>query len=1176
MATREWTPAQKQCLQADGTVLVSAAAGSGKTAVLIERIIRLITADESPVDVDRLLVVTFTKAAAAEMKQRLGKALHACLAARPNDRRLRRQLMLLPQANISTVHGFCGNLIREHFHRFPEISPLFRVGEESQTRPLMNEAMDEVLEEAYAADSPAFSQLLDLLGGDRHDKALAERILVTYDFMQAHPQPARWRESVMALYRPDVPLSQTVFGREIQEEIQGRLKWYARKLDNLAALAESNDTLMRYAVCLRADAEGLRETAAALINMTWDEQLVRLSEVRFGTLSSVRGCTDEELKEYIKNERTRLKTRVGALAALMVEDETSAVARTAALAPAVEMLMTLTAQFEARYTEKKTRAGLLDFNDLEHLALRLLTEEDADGNMVPSAIAAEVNRRFVHIMVDEYQDTNPTQECLFTAVSRAESNLFFVGDVKQSIYSFRNATPSLFMARQNRYAPFDGETYPALIRLGHNFRSRSSVTETVNFLFSQLMTEETGGVNYRGGEELTAAAAYAPHEDDAAELILVEKEKRAADDSDDAAEARVIAARLFEMMAEGMTVREGDGERPLCYRDVCVLLRSKKDHAAAYAAELNRVGVPAVTDAGGGFYEAQEIALVMSLLRFLDNPLQDVSMLAVMMSALFAFTPDDLADIRHHHRRVPLYTAVRRRAREEDALGNRLAVFLKETERFRTLAAAVPADRLLQQLYEELSLTAVMGARPHGEQRVANLQKLLDIARGFESRGFRGLSAFVRFAERDRKQDGQAPATVVGGENAVRVMSVHASKGLEFPVVFMAGMGRGFNDRALSDPLLLHRTLGVGMDWRDPKGLESCKTVQKNALALRMRRDARAEELRVLYVALTRAKERLCMVATVDHYDAMMKAFTLSPTDTAMPFQAVAEAGGYADWILPVLLRHPDAAAQWPPALAAHLTPLSCNARLQLSLVRAPAAEEEPAAVETVDLPPDEHYLAQLRDRTAYVYPYKALSSVPVKLAASALAHRAMHERFVAVSRPAFFSDTSLSPAERGTAMHQFMQFADYTAAAADTEREIARLVREGFLTARQGASLSRPRLRGFFQSDLYRRIDGAARVLREYAFTVERPASLCAPLPDEIAQGETVLVQGIADCLFYEDGRWVIVDYKTDRVDSPEELAARYRPQLALYKEALENGLGETVGDCLLYSFALQCVVAV
>ncbi len=1176
MATREWTPAQKQCLEANGTVLVSAAAGSGKTAVLIERIIRLITAEESPVDVDRLLVVTFTKAAAAEMKQRLGKALHECLAARPNDRRLRRQLMLLPNANISTVHGFCSNLIREHFHRFPEISPLFRVGEESQTRPLMNEAMDEVLEEAYAADSPAFSQLLDLLGGDRHDKALAERIRITYDFMQAHPQPARWREAVTARYRTDVPLSESVFGQEIQAEIQGRLAWYARKLDNLAALAESNDTLTRYAVCLRADAEGLREAANALRTMSWDEQLVRLGEVGFGTLSPVRGCTDDELKEYIKNERTRLKTKVGALAALMVEDEASATARTAALAPAVEMLMTLTAQFEARYTEKKTRAGLLDFNDLEHLALRLLTDEDEEGHMTPSAIAAEVNSRFVHIMVDEYQDTNPTQECLFSAISRQERNLFFVGDVKQSIYSFRNATPSLFMERQNRYTSFDGTTYPALIRLGHNFRSRRSVTETVNFLFSQLMTAESGGVNYRGGEELTAAATYAPHEDDAAELILVEKEKRAADDSDDAAEARVIAARLAEMMAEGMTVRDGDGERPLRYRDVCVLLRSKKDHAAAYAEELNRVGVPAVTDAGGGFYDAGEITLVLSLLRFLDNPLQDVSLLAVMMSVLFAFTPDDLADIRKAHRRMPLYTAVRRRAREEDALGQRLTAFLEETERLRTLSAAMPADRLLQQVYEELSLTAVMGARSHGEQRVANLQKLLDIARGFESRGFRGLSAFVRFTERDRKQDGQVPAAVVGGEDAVRVMSVHASKGLEFPVVFMAGMGRGFNDRALSDPLLLHRTLGVGMDWRDPKGLESCKTVQKNALALRMRRDARAEELRVLYVALTRAKERLCMVATVDRYDAMMKAFTLSPTDEAVPLQAVIEASGYADWILPVLLRHPDAVTQWPPALSAHLTPLDCDTRLNLMLVRAPTAEDEAGAPDTVPLPPDAAYLTKLRERTAWTYPYKELGNVPVKLAASALAHRTMRDRFVAVSRPAFFSDTALSPAERGTAMHQFMQFADYHAAAEDIEREIARLVREGFLSSMQGASLSRPRLVGFFKSDLYRRMCNAERVQREYAFTVERPVTVCAPVSDDVAAGETVLIQGIADCLFYENGRWVIVDYKTDRVDTPEELSERYRPQLMLYKEALENGLGESVGECLLYSFALQRTVEV
>ncbi len=1169
-----WTTDQEKCLDARGTVLVSAAAGSGKTTVLIERIVRLITDETDPVDVDRLLVVTFTKAAAAEMKQRLGVALRRRLAETPGDRRLARQLMLLPDAAISTVHGFCGNLIREHFHRFPNVSPLFRVGEESQTLPLQEQALSEVLEEAYAEAAPAFLQLVDMLGGDRSDKPLEEQIGKLYTFMQAHPQPARWREAVIAAYRDGTPIGETAFGKEIRGTIASRLTWYAQKCRGLLTLAESNDSLAPYAVTLKDDVCMLSALRDELEPLSWDEQMARLGGVVFSDLKRVRDCTDEGLQQFIKKERDAVKKKVWDLPLLMVESEATAAEHTAAIAPVVQALLDVTDAFEKRYAEKKTQRGLLDFNDLEHMALQLLTEEAEDGTLRPSALAGEVSERFVHVMVDEYQDTNPTQESLFSALSRGEKNLFFVGDVKQSIYSFRNATPSLFMNRQDGYVSYDGTAYPALIRLGHNFRSRESVTETVNLLFEQLMTKDTCGVEYKNGEQLVAAAEYPAREEDAAELILVDKNGLAAGETVNTAEARVIARRIREMLGTVTVTDKVCGERPLRFGDICVLLRSKKRRAAAYADELNRLGIPTVTDAGNGFYKAQEVAMTVALLRFLDNPLADVSLLAVMMSPLFAFTPDDVAAVRRRYRKLPLYAAVRRTAREEGVLGERLTAFLGQTERLRTVAATAAADRLLSQIYEEFSLLSVMGACPRGEQRVANLHKLLDIARGFESRGYRGLAAFVRFIERDSKQD-KAPATVVGGENVVRVMSVHASKGLEFPVVFMAGLGTQFNEQDMRAPLLLHRELGVGATWRDAEGLTTQKTVQKLALAQRIHRDSCAEELRVLYVALTRAKERLCMVMTADIRQKIVKAAVAVSCGEEIPSGALMESAGLGDWVLMGLMRHPDAEELRMMAAMPQLQTLPCKTRLTVRRMDIPAADESVWEETENDAAVDRAYLAALQERTAYEYPYKALGNVPAKMAASALAHGEMRERFAATSRPAFFSDTALSPAERGTAMHQFMQFAQYTAAAADLEGEIRRLADNGFLTAAQAASLSRPRLRRFFESDLYARISKAPHVRREYAFTVERPVAACVPLADEtVAAGETVMIQGIADCLFYEHGGWVIVDYKTDRVDTAEELAARYRTQLELYAEALENGLGETVRGCVLYSFHLGCVV--
>jgi len=1171
-----WTPEQEQCLEARGTVLVSAAAGSGKTTVLIERIVRLITDEADPVDVDRLLVVTFTKAAAAEMKQRLGVALRKRLAEKPGDRRLTRQLMLLPDASISTVHGFCGNLIREHFHRFENISPLFTVGDEGQTLPLQEEALAEVLEEAYATADPAFLQLVDLLGSERSDAKLEEQIKKLYGFMQAHPQPSRWREAVISSYRDTRPIGETPFGEEIRQTVLSRITWYLQKMRGLVALAEGDESLAPYTAVLQGNAETLSLLLDTLPTRSWDEQLDLLKHTELDGLKAAKNCTDELLKEFIKDEHGKIKKKIKDLSLLMVESEAMAAQHTAAMAPVVEALLAVTDAFEKRYAEKKTARGLLDFNDLEHMALQLLTEEGEDGTLRPSALAGEVSERFVHVMVDEYQDTNPTQDRLFSALSRGEKNLFFVGDVKQSIYAFRNATPSLFMRRQEGYAPYDGATYPSLIRLGHNFRSRESVTETVNLLFEQLMTKDTCGVDYKNGEQLVFQASYPVCEEDAAELILVDKDSVGAGESVNTAEARVIAKRIREMLGTVTVNDKNEGERPLRFGDICILLRSKKGRAAAYADELNRLGIPTVTEGGSGFYKAQEVAMTVSLLRFLDNPLADVSLLAVMMSPLFAFTPDDMAAVRRRFRKLPLFSAVRRAAREKGALGERLTAFLQQTERLRTVAATAAADRLLAQIYEEFSLLSVMGACPHGEQRVANLKKLLDTARGFESRGYRGLSAFVRFIDRDSKQE-REPATVVGGENVVQVMSVHSSKGLEFPVVFMAGLGTQFNEQDARSALLLHRELGVGTIWHDTEGLTKQKTVQKHALAQRIHRDACAEELRVLYVALTRARERLCMVMTADIRRKIAKAAVAVSCGEEIPSGALMEASGLGDWILMGLMRHPDAGELRMMASMPAMPTLPCKTALTVRRMDVPAADVSAWEDTAADVTVDETYLAALQARTAYEYPYKALGNVPVKMAASTLAHGALYEGFVATSRPAFFSETALSPAERGTAMHQFMQLADFAAAAADLEGEIGRLTSGGFLTAAQAASLSRVHLQRFFQSALYQRMANAFAVRREYAFTVEYPAAACVESLDEsVAAGETVLVQGIVDCLFYENGGWVIVDYKTDRVDTGDELAEHYRAQLKLYAHALEEGFGETVHECLLYSFHLDRVVPV
>ncbi len=1171
--TREWTAEQRQCLDAAGTVLVSAAAGSGKTAVLVERVTRLITDPVTPVDVDSLLVVTFTKAAAAEMKQRLTRSLTERLKEEPHNARLRRQLMLLPNASISTVHSFCGDLIREHFHLLDGVSPRFRVAEESETAPLRAQAMDEILNEAYAAHDPDFERLAAMLGGRRDDRQLAGRIEQLFDFVEADPFPERWLASQEAAWHTLLPVDDTLCGQELIRTAHNALDECVQFCAQALRLCDKADWLGGYAAVIAQDQAAYQRLDDILDTLSWDERLAAVGHLSFDRMPQVRNCPDPILKEQIQALRKKAKEKAEKLPELFVAEESVIQKVTADLAPVVGKLCALVRAFTARYAEKKQQKDLLDFDDLEHFALRLLAEPEEDGGWHRTPLAREVAARFSHVMVDEYQDTNPTQECLFSAVSDGERNLFFVGDIKQSIYSFRNATPGQFIARRDRYPAFDGVTYPAAIRLGHNFRSRKSVTETVNLIFSQLMTAAVCGVDYDDGEQLVARADYPPHEDDAADLLLVDTADSDREDITEVAEARVIATRIRELL--GTPVKDKEGERACRFGDICILLRSTKGHAAFYADELNRLGIPAQSGTGNGFFTSPEVGCALSLLRFLDNPLQDISLLAVLLSPLFAFTPDDMAALREADRHAPLFVALRRRARREDALAARCTDFLKSTERLRTLAAVLPADRLLSQIYEETALPAVMGARRGGEQRTANLQKLLDMAHGFEQNGYRGLSAFLHFIDSESERSGgDVPAPVSGGTDVVHILSIHASKGLEYPVVFLAGMHR-FNDQSATGALLLHRELGMGLEWHDTETGDHFAGLQKRALAQRIRRDERAESLRILYVALTRARERLCLVISGDIKKMAAAAAALVPDTPHLSAGAVIGVNSFAEWLLMALMRHPDACFLRALAGADALEPLPCEERLHILMTAPPdAAAADTAAAQ--DVPADEEWLQALDTRLAYQYPYAALGSVPAKMAASVLAHKGLSESFVATARPAFLGESTLSPAERGTAMHQFMQFARYEAAAADPAAEVRRLVEGGYLSPAQGNSLSLPRLAAFFGSDLYRRIQRSPDVRREYAFAVERPVTFCTDLPPETAGDEQVLIQGIADCVFAEGDGYVIVDYKTDRVSTPQELADRYRAQLALYADALEPELGAPVRERLLYSFALQRVIPV
>ncbi len=1163
MGERLWNEKQRQGFEArGGSLLVSAAAGSGKTSVLVERVLRRITDPEAAVDVDRLLIVTFTRAAAAEMRQRLSAALAKKAAADPENTLYQRQQMLLPQASISTVHGFCTALLREQAVR-AGLPVGFQVAEDAQAKLLADQALDEVLEEAYRRRDAAFLALATQLNSQRDDSALREAVEQAYTFMQAQPLPERWLQEQTDAYTQVGLLEKTRWYAPLWQELQHILQT-AALLAHRAAQTAQAEGLEPYRDALVLDIQRIERLRELSADTPYDEVRRLVLALTPERLAAVRAkdAAVVEAKEQVTALRKQLKKKIERIQSLFANSEEDCRRDLATMAPLVEALGGLVSAYTKRFVALKRQQKLLDYNDLEHECLHLLIDKETGD---PTPLAVELSGRYEEIMVDEYQDTNAAQDALFRALSRRGENLFMVGDVKQSIYGFRQAMPAIFTARRDAYATYDPAVpvFPATITLEENFRSRRQVTDTVNFIFHQAMHRELGGVEYDQREALVCAAKYPESTACDTEWLLLDRSEDEDDVSDEIAEARLIARRIQRLCAEDTVGREGE-QRPVTYGDICILLRARK-HMATYAKELGRLGIPTAADETGTFLATPEIQTALSLLRVIDNPLREIELTAVMLSPLYGFTADQVAAVRLAGGKAPLYTALTM-VTEDVSLMALCRRLLDDLARYRTLAVCLPADRLLERLLRDTGLTAVFAARPGGSQRVANLRQLDKVARGFEQGGFRGLSAFVRYIDRLEAQGKDLPAGNTLRPDGVRLMTVHGSKGLEFPVVFVSRLfGRSGGGDA-SAKLLFHDRAGIGMKLWDEESLDKHTTLPFMGVQSARLQDERAEELRVWYVALTRAKEKLIFTYTSKKLAAKLAALEEAlPTDTPLAAETVLRAGNPGDWLLSTALRHPDfIGLRSHPATKG----LACDTHWVVS-VEQPGPVEEVTQTATAAVEADTELVKQLRQRLAYTYPYEALGGVPAKLAASQLSHEAMSRDYIAKSRPAFLQKEGMTAAQKGTALHTFMQFADLASAAIDLTVEVQRLETAGFLTDHQAAALDTEKIAHFLQGNLYARMAASIDCRREYHFCLSVPAGSLSDLPADLA-GEPVVVQGIADCVFREGDSLVLVDYKTDRVKTPEELIERYRSQMQFYKQALESLLGLPVKEVLLYSFAL------
>lgn len=1138
-----------------GQILVSAAAGSGKTRVLVERLLGYVLAGE---DIDRFLIITYTNAAAAELRGKIMDAVYERIGADPANMALRRQAELLRRAHIETIHSFCGGIIRENAHKLG-VQPDFRVADEAEARMLKDGALSELLDELYDSGDRDFYALADTMGAGRDDSALMDVILDTHVKLLSHPSPSEWVEKQLKLLSLQgvTDIGATVWGREIMARARRAAVYWAEQMEYLTDEAAADPKVEKgYGESFRATLRSLRSFISAL-DGTWDTARAA-SAIDFptGRLSGY-----DELKAV----RNRCKKEMGKISALFWDDSEKAIEDMRAVAPASMALLRTVLRFDGVYAEAKRRRGVLDFSDQEHLALRALV----DINGAPTDTARAVAARFTEIMVDEYQDVNLIQETIFGAVSRMGRNIFTVGDVKQSIYRFRLADPTIFLKKYLTFAEAgaaaDGE--PRKIVLSKNFRSGKGILDATNFIFQNCMSGELGEIDYTQREYLRPGLPVSEPAEPEVELDILDMSGGDEEDAEDApgkseAEAFFAAGRIKELVSSSVIPDGNGGVRPVRYGDIAILMRSPRSALPVWQQIFAAEGIPLAADKPSDFFTRHEVSLTLSLLSVIDNPRQDIPLISVMRSPIYGFTSQELAGIRLYDREGDFWQAVTLAAREDE----KCRKFVEELRRMRLASPDMTAEELLWYVFGRTELFAHVAAMPEGRERKESLMLLIELAHTCESSGYRGLFGFLSYLQRMReKGDGPDMPDRDPGD-AVRIMSVHKSKGLEFPVVILAELTHRFNTEDTRARLLIHPELGVGPKLTDTKRRVEYYTVARRAVMERLRREMLSEELRVLYVAMTRARDKLVMLVT--YSDAEREVAKLANAPLPVPAELLAGCRSMAEWILLPALRRPES-----DAIRFGIPNVPCDTEgdpwaVRLVSAGAPSGGEAPRT--EPEAPRHVEVSEELRDRLGYVYPYKAATAMPSKVTATELkgAYKDVeaNEEAAAMSaddekamrpptRPQFMEGRGgLTPAQRGTAVHTVMQYADFDRCltVSGAAEQIERLRANKTISDEQAASVRPQIISGFFATEPGKLILGAERLWRELKFSLLADSEL---LPG-FAEGEKILLQGVIDCCVERDGKLTVIDFKTDYVtpETVDERARYYKGQLSAYALALER----------------------
>lgn len=1178
------THAQRMAVEhPGGPILVSAAAGSGKTKVIVERLMNQILRRDEECSIHEFLIITFTKKAAAELRARIARELAARLALDPENRHLQRQQSRIYMTQISTVHAFCADLIREFSYAL-DVPADFRMLEQTEAAALQEQIAAELLEERYGEieRDPALRQLIDGLGAGRDDRRIPALMLSVYTTAQCNLQPDCWLDAC----ETGLDLSgvegaeQTVWGRWLLDGLRTCVLEQAEALSRIRTELECSDTLAKYGPVFADNEARLRHLAAC---STWDETLAALEvDTDFGRLPPIRNCDDPVLQNRAKEIRTQAMYLVRLWRDEFYGDSRQVLSDLALTGDTLRALFALTREFTARFDAEKRRLHALDFGDLEHLALRLLLEPDGKTS---TETARSISRRYRQIMVDEYQDTNQVQDAIFRAVSADGRNRFMVGDVKQSIYRFRLADPGIFLEKYGRYP--DAETVEPSARqrilLSQNFRSGEAILEAVNAVFSHCMSERVGGLAYGEEEALRPGRPLEPLPQTQVELHCLSTRRQDEDGETpekNRAEAAFAAERIRTLLAEKTPVRGKDGLRPAEPGDVVILLRSPKNTAALYLEALQQRGIPAVSDTGESILDAAEVQALLCLLKVLDNVHQDVPLTGAMLSPIFGIPASVLADARHACGAGDLFDALRGLPQPPPALTRAL----ETVEALRELAQSLPLHLLLERLQQAVALEAVYGAMDNGPARRENLRAFYEMAASFSDGGRKSLHQFLSYVDELRAQGGLSLARPQA--NAVTVMSIHKSKGLEFPVVLLCGLSRRFNLEDLKTTVQFHSQLGAGCSVYDAPTHTRFNSIAKAAINRRIKEENISEELRILYVAMTRAKDMLIMTHCAAELESHLENLALCLTPETAGLEA-AQAGCMGDWILLTALLRTEAGALHAVAGKPEGTAVSDHPwRIEWHSLDGEAAAIP--AEQAAPLPAEKFDDAALAESLRYRYPHPAAQRLASKLTATQLKGRNLDQeaddgapredsiRFKLRKPSLLRQDKPLTPAQRGTAVHQAMQYLDFSRVS-DLEQiqaELDRMVSEAFLTPAQARAVDPQKLLRVFQGPLGDRIRQAERVLREFKFSVLIPAERVNPS----ATGDRVLLQGVTDCCLFQNGALTVVDFKTDRIrpGGEAEAAARYRGQLDAYAEALGRIFELPVTEKLLYFFATDTLYVV